>query len=1308
MGNVKTKRISAIFFMCLVLIGSVWKGGAPVHAEEKNISAMFDSSDDNTWLFAGGAETQGRYEEVKGRRNYVGDIEESIRKGGSGGAPEHQRYTLNVGQAGQDLEEFLDKLDGYISRLDPKAVSYLIGEEDYSKGEKGLNDFQKNLSVLIEKALSMKENGGYVVIQLPHAVPGEKNENARRYAEAAKETAEAFPEEQGRIVVVDHYTRTNTNSFLNSGKLTENGRLNGDGHFVIAEQFCRDVAGAWNNTSPVTKIWEEKKMPEWYLPQKPEVTSSADSLTVLLPEELDLTQGVIWRLEINSMEIEGTQEEPLFTISGLPQGKDYKLSIYSGDGRVSLTSVYGKIQKGAKGGERALTPAQQEIVEKVSQEDPLTWVFLGDSITHGLVHTKGYDSTAQTFEKYVKEDLQRKDDVVINTGVSSTETAWVLENLYQRAEKYKPDVVFIMLGTNDVYSNVNPFHIVNGAGIVITKELYCENMKEIIQRLRSANPDVSIVLRAPSPVNRESRNIYLEQGGYLDALEDLAREDGNIIYVDQYREWSREIRTFPYMWNAEYYFSDSTLHPGAAGQLKMAQMVIDACGLNTDTRFANLAYQFHYEEEKSTAKPSFRIAGHKLKVEKNTLMQAYKAAGGTGDIGHIELCLTDQNGRTYTQRTAADGSDFVMKDIPYGVYKAEVVGTRTDAAVHTVFDPQTIELSEAAKPDFTICLDRDILTSIEAGSTAGVVSVEEMAPDGRYTYTLCSGDGSDDNAYFQIKGRTLKIKQNLEANHDYKIRIRAESAAIQQETAIIVHTAQTLSSVRAKAREAFAKDRTSLDIDTSSFLFNGSNYIDLADKSKDDYADGAYLEVLNRLKEHSTGGTILFRFRTQQNKALIFGAGSTTADDGKNMIFGLDSLGSFRGYYRTAAGNGLKGSIGVPLTDGAWHTVAMSFDTAKEDFQNQVLTCIDGEANCYPQTWWTAAFRTWFNVNNTEITEFSIGGGGYTLADTFDAFSGNIDFVTITDRVFSEDDLKALSREETSSAASKEIPRTGAFLVNGMEISASGQAGFYIEHCVWNKDNSMAEIYLTAQPGYVFPEEVSAAQPAGSGFEASVFWETDKNVVVELKRVSNTNPPESKPEPTPIPIPEKKKLSAPKIVSLNMVAQKKKTGIKIVVSKVPDGEIYSVYRRSNGKTVYIGKTDVSGTLYDENPAKQKTASYYAVAESQNPAYIKSENGPAKKISLPASVKKVTAKQKGQKAQIQISWKKTKEATSYLVYRSEKKNTGFVRITSAKGVKKTFFTDKKVKKGKIYFYKVIVKAKKGCSAPAASKKVKVKR
>ena len=270
-----------------------------------------------------------------------------------------------------------------------------------------------------------------------------------------------------------------------------------------------------------------------------------------------------------------------------------------------------------------------------------------------------------------------------------------------------------------------------------------------------------------------------------------------------------------------------------------------------------------------------------------------------------------------------------------------------------------------------------------------------------------------------------------------------------------------------------------------------------------------------------------------------------------------------------------------------------------------------------------------------------------------------------------------------------------------MEISVSGQNGFRIDHYVWNQDRSEAEIFLTARDGYAFDEAVSARQADGSGYEALVFWETAGEAYVKLKKAAVPEEPDPKPEE------EKMQLAAPEIISLYMAAEKKKAGVRVAVSKVTGGDIYTVYRMSKGKTERIGTTDAGGTVYDENPVNKKAALYYAVAESKNSAYKTSGNGKTKSIALPAAVKKVTAKQNSKKAQVRISWKKANGAKAYLIYRSEKKDTGFVRITKAKGVKKLSFDDKKVKKGKTYYYKVVVKTKKGYSAPKTSKKVKIR-
>lgn len=1262
MKHIVGKRVTALILAGILAAGNpgmslVTVQAAPVSEKLRtidlsgigsSIGEMFEINDENTWLFAGGVETQGRYAEIRGNRSYVGHFEECVRRNGDGSGLQHHRYTISVGKAGQDLSGFLAKLDGeegYLRTLDPRAIVYLIGEEDYDKGAGGVEGFKTNLTSLITRALAMKNNSGFAVIQLPHAVNDAADmENAGLYANAAKEAVSSFSADQlKRVVLVDDYTSTNTDAFKNGGNLTEDGRLSAKGHLEIARQLCTATIKNLGNTFPTITPWTENESPEIYLTDRPEVFASADALQVRVPEAVNSQGGWNWKLEINDLLISGEAAGDSFTIDRLPANKEYKLTLCSKDGSTQLSSVYGKVAEGKTGGEQKLTSLQQKLADKVNGEEPLTWLFTGDSITHGLVHTKGYDSVAQAFEKYVREDLGRADDIVINTGVSSTDSTWLLENLETRVTKYKPDIVSVMIGTNDVYTNVNNFHKdKTGQWVKITVDVYRQNLKNIVQKIREANPDTIIIFRSATPVNREQRNTYLESG-YLQAMEEVAKEDKNIIFIDQYHEWDKELRTFSYLWGG-YYYADTSLHPGAAGQLRMMQQFVRETGLNTDTRLANLSYQFTYTENASSVTPQVVYGADRIRVARSDLQSAYTAAGGTGTIGALEITLTAEDGRTYIRSTGVDGEDFVMKGIPFGTYTVKVVGTLTERAEHVTFGTQTVTLSEDQEPEYDVLLDNLTITELSAGQKVGVFTVDEMAPEGFWTYSLCDGEGNRDNARFEILGRTLKIRAELAVQQEYQIRVKAVNGGYQKEQTFVIRTGRNLSAVRTEAQESFAADQMALDMDVHDFNFNGTDHVNAADASGAYYDGGSYLQVLNNLKESSTGGTILFRFKTSQKGGVIFGAGSTAADDGTNMIFGLDSNGMLRGLFRIRSGNGLKGSFGRDYSDGEWHTVAMSFDTAKADCQNQLLISVDGGENLCTDTavWWTEQYKTWFSANSTEIRNLAIGGGAYGSASSMGSFNGTIDFVTVTDEKYSEEELRILSREATQAEEPETIAAVEGIAVSGDTVTISENAGYEASDLVWN--GSTGTFVLTAKDGFRFDEAISVAalEIGGKKYTAKAAWQTEQEVIVTLTETE----PEQKPD------------------------------------------------------------DNQGSQGEEKPAEGNTEKpgQTVTPPGQKPA----EEGKTPQVKKPAATKKVTAKQVKRKAQVKITWKKVRNAKAYVIYRSEKKNKGYVKIKTLKGAKKVSYIDKKVKKGKKYYYRVVVRTKDGSSAPKTSKVVKVRK
>ena len=78
----------------------------------------------------------------------------------------------------------------------------------------------------------------------------------------------------------------------------------------------------------------------------------------------------------------------------------------------------------------------------------------------------------------------------------------------------------------------------------------------------------------------------------------------------------------------------------------------------------------------------------------------------------------------------------------------------------------------------------------------------------------------------------------------------------------------------------------------------------------------------------------------------------------------------------------------------------------------------------------------------------------------------------------------------------------------------------------------------------------------------------------------------------------------------------------------------------------------------------------------------------------------------------VTWKKVIGASGYEVYRSTKKNSGYKKVTTIKKGSTVRYTNKKLKKGKTYYYKIraykTVNKNKGYSAYSAVKSVKIKK
>lgn len=166
--------------------------------------------------------------------------------------------------------------------------------------------------------------------------------------------------------------------------------------------------------------------------------------------------------------------------------------------------------------------------------------------------------------------------------------------------------------------------------------------------------------------------------------------------------------------------------------------------------------------------------------------------------------------------------------------------------------------------------------------------------------------------------------------------------------------------------------------------------------------------------------------------------------------------------------------------------------------------------------------------------------------------------------------------------------------------------------------------------------------------------------------------------------------------------------VKITFGKVKGAKSYEIYRKT-GKKKAVKIATVTGNYYKDTKASAKIKmTYYVKAIAKNPELnLNSKLGKSKSITLPQSAKLKSAKQI-KRGQIQLKWKKVSGASQYVVLRSTKKTGTYSKVAVLKGSSATSYTDKKkLKKGKTYYYKIVVMKSKLYSPAGNTKSVKNK-
>lgn len=302
--------------------------------------------------------------------------------------------------------------------------------------------------------------------------------------------------------------------------------------------------------------------------------------------------------------------------------------------------------------EKELSDLQQELAELLVREEPVRWLFLGDSITHGAAHTLGYDSVPQLFEKYVREELDRPGDVVINTGVSGATSVDFMKNKEERYTRYEDaDVVILMFGSNDAKDQVV------GTGS------YRQNLEEIIEDVRSQG--AIPIIRTPNKLNSSTENRGTNLPKYVNVARDVAEEYGCIL-VDHYDFWERNLYAQSYLNSPGKFWQNDNIHPNGIGQLKMLQNLLQAMGIDRqDSELCQLDYVIKTTTASRGIIPLVKTTETSITADVTYLQkQAGEGAFGEVTLTGVSDGITYQ--KTLRRDSISDIKTITLEDLPTG------------------------------------------------------------------------------------------------------------------------------------------------------------------------------------------------------------------------------------------------------------------------------------------------------------------------------------------------------------------------------------------------------------------------------------------------------------------------------------------------------------------------------------------------------------------------------------------------------------------------------------------------------------------
>ena len=208
----------------------------------------------------------------------------------------------------------------------------------------------------------------------------------------------------------------------------------------------------------------------------------------------------------------------------------------------------------------------RRLAEALAAETPLNWVITGDSITHGLVHTQGERNYAEHLHELIRGELSRTRDIVINSAISGHRITDILGDWERRISSWKPDVVTLMIGTNDL--------AIGDDGVGIDPAAFAASLHEFVSRARELG--AIVVLQTPPSIDVPNAPGRERLDEFADAVRAVAAAD-DVILVDQ-------LARFTALGNGgvPWGLMGDPFHPNSAGHAALALELATALGFSPE------------------------------------------------------------------------------------------------------------------------------------------------------------------------------------------------------------------------------------------------------------------------------------------------------------------------------------------------------------------------------------------------------------------------------------------------------------------------------------------------------------------------------------------------------------------------------------------------------------------------------------------------------------------------------------------------------------------------------------------------------